>query len=685
MEKILDCLYSMSSDIHGILNGSGDFQNGTYWARGKVYFDINEAYAMIDKWSEQKESFYSTNNNGEIIGAWGISDEETDNAFEILDCRNKNVDFEIKKFTKNTIVQYISDFYSQNNGDDFLLLLGFAINLYYIVGLYQVFGKFPIKEIPILQDESGIVEYAHFINDFLYVKNRERIFNNIQFLHVANEDLYEKSVKAISEKKKNSEYHNLECSISECDRNYVPELYMALIEDGGVIEDSDEILDKMVSMYPQFRFGLVYQCLKEAFQFYNSKGKNTRVYRWREKLGVELFLHILGIKSLDCGKFELVNGEIKTIRPVIFSNFGIGIPKIKTISKEKIYADIDSLKTTKISKEVTNETIQNQTEAALGVGCCVQVEDNPLKYTGTLFEELANKEDELRAKNAELEKLQEQKKKMVNHLAHSWGNECYPEIVKKVANELLKNGNNSLANRLFKAYNSENNLMGEIVFLQAAMDDEPETLKRIFANSFYLSGNGTEDMKVKTLINEALEILVFGLMNDLQTKEKRKRCCNNISVKHSLAELADDYTSRFENGSDSVPFLNWFTENIFPIEVDIDETWNKINFGKTEYGKIVLKNIFTELFTNVILHGHEKCSINLTSSQDALRIEVRNLIGSDFKSGQKGLSSLKEIVSRLNYNTNVSEEDGLKHGRITETTYLTEITFAKELMYIEED
>ena len=304
---------------------------------------------------------------------------------------------------------------------------------------------------------------------------------------------------------------------------------------------------------------------------------------------------------------------------------------------------------------------------------------------GNYVDKLQEQNADLKRKNAELKKMREQKVKLVNHLAHSWGNECYPEIVKKVADELLKVGNNSLANRLFKAYNSENNLMGQIIFLQAAVDDNPETLKNIFTNSFYISGDGTDEMKIGRLVEDTLEIMIFGLLNDKQEKEKRKKCCEKISIKHSISELADDYAKRFEEMNKEESFVNWFCNNIFPLNITIDDTWKKINMGQTEYGKIVLKNIFTELITNVLIHGKNWCEISFKSSEERLYIEVKNAIDSGVGYNRKGLSSLREIVSRLNYDTCVSESEGIVHGAISEKEYVTTITFAKELMVIEED
>lgn len=304
---------------------------------------------------------------------------------------------------------------------------------------------------------------------------------------------------------------------------------------------------------------------------------------------------------------------------------------------------------------------------------------------GNFVDKLEQQNADLKKKNTELKKMREQRIKLVNHLAHSWGNECYPEIVKKVADELLKVGNNSLANRLFKAYNSENNLMGQIIFLQAAMDDNPETLKNIFTNSFYISGDGTDEMKIGRLIEDTLEIMIFGLLNDKQEKEKRKKCCEKISIKHSISELAADYAKRFEEMNQEESFVNWFCNNIFPLNISIDDTWQSVNMGQTEYGKIVLKNIFTELITNVLIHGKEWCEISLKSSVDRMYIEVRNTIESDVSYTRKGLSSLREIISRLNYDTCVSESEGIVYAEISENEYVTTITFAKELMVVEEE
>lgn len=677
MDNILDFLYKMSNEFSGLLNGLGGSDETFYWKDGKV-LDKNE-------YEEYIKEFYENRNT---IGEWVVSENGGTKTYEIRDCRSDEVDIAIKKFIRDRLYYYVSLFGKENNEDDTLLFMGFSINLYYILGLYQTFGKFDINEIGIDFSENSLGDYAKLIEKYLYLLNRERIINIAQYLNFSDVDLYNATIKTIFEQKTCDEYNNLLNSIDETDRKYVPELYKFLLEESvnESKEEAETVLEKMITVYPNYKFGQIYMFLDEAKSFYQKKGVETNIYKWREYLGVKLFLHVLGIKRLDQGEFEFKDGKIQNKRPAIFSNFGIGIPTIKTVSRERYWDHFNPNEILDNKKHITlNEDIRKQTAAALGIEYCVQVEENPLVYIGSLFEKLSNKEDELKKRNDELEKLREQKVKLVNHLAHSWGNECYPEIVKKVADELLKVGNSSLANRLFKAYNSENNLMGEIIFLQAAMDDNPETLKNIFTNSFYISGEGTDEMKIGRLVEDTLEIIIFGLLNDKQEKEKRKKCCEKISIQHSISELADDYVKRFEEMNKEESFVNWFCDNIFPLNITIDDTWKKINMGQTEYGKIVLKNIFTELITNVLIHGKNWCEISFKSSKERMYIEVKNAIDSDVGYNRKGLSSLREIVSRLNYDTCVSESEGIVHGAISGNEYVTTITFAKELMVIEED
>lgn len=612
MEQVIDVLYKISSEMNLLLNGWEKVGENCFWSRGKLFKNEQEAHNFFDPCK-----------------------------LESIDCRFDFVDIEIKQRIYNKLCEYIIEFYRKGNKEDeFLLALGFSINLYYIVGLYSTYGKFDVNRILESVDSEEVREYGELINEFLYTKIVEGM----------------------------------------------------AVQENAFHQGSNSYLDKMVTQYPDFRFGLVYRCIEKGVRFYETEVSDSEVLElleYKDKLGEDLFWHILGIKDLSIGKYEIVNGKIETSRATIFSDFGIGIPKIKTVDKQEYYEEL--INNTQKEEGLTN--IRKQIESILGIPVIAPINGTQWSYVAKLFhviEQQKKKVEEQRKKladrNKKLFELNEQKEKLMNHLAHSWGNECYPEIVKKVADELLRSGQNSLANRLFKAYNSENNLMGQIIFLQSAMEDKPGKLKDIFKDSFYISGNGKAEWKIQTILEEALENLVFSLLNYSGDKKKRNICQKKLCVKHSLKELADDYSKRFEVDKESMSesFIQWFSKNIFPVEIKIDECWNTINFGKTEYGKIVVKNIFTELFTNVLFHGDERCEVILDSTDDKLYLKVRNHIAKKSEGRKKGLESLKEVITKLNYDTSVTEEEGIHYGS-KDNMFETVVVFAKDLMFIDEE
>ena len=696
MEKVIDKLYKISDEMHTLLNGCGRFNEELFCARGKLFNNENDAEQYFNP-NPRPVVFESHDENGNVIGGWRIqSENECDNVFENVDCRFDSVDKEVKQHIYDSICKDIIDFYNEAySEDEFLLFFGFSINLYYIVGLYSTYGKFDESRVLKDIDSGDVKEYGRLINDFLHTKMTKGILECIRNVKKNNGDLFYETLTKIM-KHESTDINSLSRCVRECDRRYIPEIYKAIMEYDDHFDSEEDfsvlerrILKRMTSEYPMYRFGFVYICLEKGLDFYNSKGKKIDVVEYKEKLGSDLFAHTIGIKDLGSVEFEWVNGKIEKRKNALFSVFGLGLPQIIPRNRIDFFENniAPMLSEEDEEKKVSFSEIREETENILGVKTVVYADNNVLQYVGKLFDVVERQRMELEINNKKLEKHNEQRGKMMDHLAHSWGNECYPEIVKSVADELLKSGDKSLANKLFKAYHSEKNLMGEIIFVQAAIDDESETLKEVFRDSFYISCKGKDEWKIKAVIEEALENLFFGLINTNNDDEKRNICRKKLCCKHSLTELADLYARRFDGNDEerAESFLKWFEKNIFPIEIVLDEVWNNINFGNTEYGKIVIKNIFTELFTNVLFHGDTNCRINLTSSGDRMYIKVANGISEEKIGRMKGLSSMKEVVAKLNINTVVSEEEGISHGINVKGEYETIVTLAKDLMFIEED
>lgn len=660
MEKILDNLYRMSSCIYGVLNCLGKFSEDLFYCMGKVCTSREEAEAI---WNDGLVSI-----------------------FEIKDCRSTEVDYEMKKFVEKKIRAEIIDFYNNRTSDDeFLLFLGFSINIYYIVGLYSISGKYDLSDIEGMIEDENVIRYANLLNEYIYSLIVKMIFDNISVIDFENVEKFQKLFDV--SRGKEIDVNTLEKIINEADHNYIPDI-RRLIYENDFEKNPEYILEEMISENSNYRFAWIYKCFEAGIRFYKTKGADISVYQYREKIGAELYYHILGIEGeeLDGGKWEVKNGKIETIRPAVFSEFGIGIPKIKTVSSENISDSLPSLLEGKKRSKILNESIRQGTSAALRINAVVGTSANPFEYTRKLFEMLEEQKNELRDKNLALVKMQDERKNMIAHLAHSWGNECYPEIVKNVADELLKKGANSLANRLFKAYNSENNLMSEIIFLQAAMEESSDALQKIFKNGFVESGGGNVENKVYSVLEEGIEIYVFGLMNDNSGKEKRAICKRKLCKKMEILELMEDYVKRFEEeqrGKSS--FLDWFSKKVFPVKISLDNVWKDINFGRTEFGKVVIKNIITELFTNVLFHGDDECKMDFYSDLTRMYIKVTNKIAKvDTKGSGNGLIAMRKLVSKLNFGTDIREDEGVVWKADLNDSFETVITLDKSLMYIEE-
>lgn len=690
MDRIVNALYKLSSNMHTILNGMGKIDD-KYWVQYGKLVDTDCAMDV----DEHLMYLKSYDSDGQLIGGWsdvaqrGVSsDDDEDNEPGMLDCRNNNVDAEIKDLIKKNILTNIVEFYnSRKTEDEFLLMLGFSVNLYYIVGLYQEFGKFSLEEVNSIVEAQETLEYAKLINEYIYSRYISGVCERANNMKVENIQLYQDILETRLDKKYMVNISDIYKAVSLIDHKAVPDVYM-LLSENDFERDAQKYLEVMIEKYPEFRFGHIYKCLEKGIDFYNSQGENIDVYEYKEKLGAELFWHILGLNSfqLDGVKFKIVNGKVETIQNELFSAYGIGIPCLQTIPRENYLQRLNT-SVNSFEENVTGfsyKAIRESSEKDLGIHVNVLTDDDSAKYTVKLLEVVEKQKKELKYKNSELERLGAQQRKLMDHVAHSWGNECYPEIVKNVAEELLKKGQRTMANKLFKAYNCENNLMGDIIFLQAAISDDPRNLQNHFTDSFFISGKDKPEYKIKAILDDKLEVLVFSLLNYTGDNKKRTVCRNRLCLKHELNFLQDEYAKRLENNTLEEPFWDWFCEYMLPIKLEIDDTWESVNTGNTEYGKTVLKSIFNELFTNMLFHGCSDFEVLLTSDQERLYITTRNSVADNSKGSGKGLKSLREVITKLNYGTSISEEEGLQYGKKTNSIFETKITFAKELM-IKED
>lgn len=297
-----------------------------------------------------------------------------------------------------------------------------------------------------------------------------------------------------------------------------------------------------------------------------------------------------------------------------------------------------------------------------------------LKNSYALFRKNRQLEQQL----AENIRLSREKQDMMDHYAHSWKHISYPMTVKRVAEELSRT-NLPLANRLFKAYNSERTLQGGLQILQYSISDQPDAVRDAFRQGFYCIG-AQVGKSIRQVMEESVDLVLFKvLMEEADGSKKISRCRANLQKQHSLEALREQYIRCYIQGEgrqESV--LDWFDASVFPLEVSVDELWQEIRVKEDDFSDFQLSELFVELFTNVLTHGTDWCRISLESGERSMDICVTNAPGEENHGTRMGLKTLGAIVDKINYG---AELVGITSGISADNVYGVRIAFDRRIIY----
>lgn len=278
----------------------------------------------------------------------------------------------------------------------------------------------------------------------------------------------------------------------------------------------------------------------------------------------------------------------------------------------------------------------------------------------------------------ENKRLSRERQDMMDHYAHSWKHISYPMTVKRVAEELSRT-NLPLANRLFKAYNSERTLQGGLQILQYSISDQPDAVRDAFRQGFYCIG-AQVGKSIRQVMEESVDLVLFKvLMEEADGSKKISRCRANLQKQHSLEALREQYIRCYIQGEgrqESV--LDWFDANVFPLEVSVDELWQEIRIKEDDFSDFQLSELFVELFTNVLTHGTDWCRISLEGGERSMDICVTNAPGEENHGTRMGLKTLGAIVDKINYG---AELVGITSGISADNVYGVRIAFDRRIMY----
>lgn len=278
----------------------------------------------------------------------------------------------------------------------------------------------------------------------------------------------------------------------------------------------------------------------------------------------------------------------------------------------------------------------------------------------------------------ENKRLSREKQDMMDHYAHSWKHISYPMTVKRVAEELSRT-NLPLANRLFKAYNSERTLQGGLQILQYSISDQPDAVRDAFRQGFYCVG-AQVGKSIRQVMEESVDLVLFKvLMEEADGSRKISRCRANLQKQHSLEALREQYIRCYIQGEgrqESV--LDWFDANVFPLEVSVDELWQEIRVKEDDFSDFQLSELFVELFTNVLTHGTDWCRISLESGEQSMDICVANAPGEENHGTRMGLKTLAPLWIRSTAERSLW---GITSGISADNVYGVRIAFDRRIMY----
>ena len=290
---------------------------------------------------------------------------------------------------------------------------------------------------------------------------------------------------------------------------------------------------------------------------------------------------------------------------------------------------------------------------------------------------------QLEKKNAALEKLNAEKVDMMDYYAHSWKHISYPKIVKDVAEALLGRDDDAfvtMANKLLRAYNSEQTLKHGIQLLQYSISEDREKVKKEFKKGFFVIDVPKEDgiAGIDDILYESLDMVILKLMmDDIDTSRRMKKCRSRIE---NISMLREEYTEMFlKSTGRRDELLKWVNERLLALRVEISEEWRAVRLDKESFAAAQMTEIFVELFTNIFQHGEKSAKLALKSGDVSMDIlEHNDCAAAGGRKDGKGIRTLENVIDKINFESRVGK--GLVY-RKTDTEFSIQIRMDKKTVY----
>jgi hypothetical protein len=615
MESMYDVTEAMNKCIFGICGKSKVF-DGKILCYGRLY-DSWDQIEFVEKevWSSE------------------------------MDFRCKEVSDDVVSYMVAYLKNYMEKFLAQNrDGDLQTLFIGCILNLYYSCGLFDRCGILKIKSIreELFADDKTkeyacIQEQMHLkaiYDTFGFLYNEHLFMDEVVvdeylqvFLQNYNRDLLEKIIGKINPKF---------AIASNFVREYIKawNVFTKCNTDKDFIHDIHELLE----LCPNYQYANLLLSIFSLQDFFDSKGKNTEFKKYKELLDDEIFNCSIGIGTPSSLEIDYSGGKMATKHPEAFSMFGLGLPYAEFISKNESLGEL-------INSEDFVLTTKNMRNS-MSICYPYSFPNDPEDIITSTFTIAINLEE---AKKREL-KAKEDRHTIVRQFSHTYMNMRATSLY-NIAMELLKNPDKQYRNygrKLLYEYSVKQNLTKDIEMLKLRFEDNEEELYKIISDSI-LSINDS-GVGIDELLDEAIVRCMVTLVHDGSTSAKKLR---ERFVGFDLISIRN----AFENEillSDDGNVQEWFCNNLFSINVKIDESWKKVVFERDSYAALLFINILSELLTNIFRYADFSKEVKFEFRQDndsVMIVSSKNYVldNNKFSEGSGfGLKAEADIFNALN-------------------------------------
>lgn len=626
---LMESMYDVTEEMNKCIFSYGDKSkafNGKILCYGRLY-NSRDQIEFVEK---------------EVCSSNGLKIVEfpkvPDNLSE-MDFRCQEVSDDVVNYMVAYLKNYIEKFLAQNrDGDLQTLFIGCILNLYYSCGLFDRCGILEIKSIKEeLFADDKTKEYA-CIQEQMYLKEIHNIFwvwcgkhlfmdevvdEYLQvFLQNYNRDLLEKIIGKI----------NPQFAIAS---NFVREYIKAWNVFTKYNTDKD-FIHELLELCPNYQYANLLSSITSLQDFLDSKGKNNDILKYIKLLDKEICDVSLGLEQPS--SLEIDYSKMATKHPESLSMFGLGLPYTEFISENEFFGEFinfeDFVLTTKNMRNCMSICYPNKIH-----------NDKEDIITSTLATAIELEE----AKKREL-KAKEDRHTIVRQFSHTYMNMRATSLY-NIAMELLKNPDKRYRNygrKLLYEYSVKQNLTKDIEMLKLRFEDNEEELYRIISDSI-LSINDS-GVGIDELLNEAIVRCMVTLVHDGSTSAKKLR---ERFVGFDLISIRN----AFENEillSDDVNVQEWFCNNLFSINVKIDESWKKVVFERDSYAALLFINILSELLTNIFRYADFSKEVRFEFRQDndsVMIVSSKNYVLDNNKFSEEsgfGLKAEADIFNALN-------------------------------------